>query len=349
MAAAGPAVPGNLLAAKSVAVQRFLRNVQPSPMFAAAATASRPEHNVVGVGIGHKIANGGRLDHQCVRFYVEHKIRKESIPKEFLLPERIEGIATDVIESGRFYAYPPAEPLAARGMTSYKPPMELRGRMRPAPPGCSVGFQFPGERAGLMAGTFGAVVAGGGKWHILSNNHVLACENKMAPGCPIFQPGLLDDGKPDRDQIAKLTRFVAVNQNTTNSVDCAIAELLAHDSVTAELHGIGHLASGQPIPAVENMRVEKAGRTTGLTKGQVFDIFADIPVQYDMGVVMFRNQILITTEAGKFCDHGDSGSLVVDSESRRATGLFFAASRYGYGIANDLSDVLAQLNVTLVT
>lgn len=47
-----------------------------------------------------------------------------------------------------------------------------------------------------MAGTFGAVVTKAGKRFILSNNHVLAENGLISLGAPIFQPGLLDGGKP---------------------------------------------------------------------------------------------------------------------------------------------------------
>jgi hypothetical protein len=97
------------------------------------------------------------------------------------------------------------------------------------------------------------------------------------------------------------------------------------------------------------MHVEKVGRTTGRTSGQIDDIAVDFRVQYEMGTVLFINQIVIRNEPGNFCDRGDSGAVIVDCDFRRATGLLFAASKYAYGIANDLSDVLAKLNVTLVT
>jgi len=77
-----------------------------------------------------------------------------------------------------------------------------------------------------MAGTFGALVQDpDGKLYILSNNHVLANENDLPIGSPIFQPGLLDGGNPSADRIAALTRFIQLVGNQSNSVDAAIAAI----------------------------------------------------------------------------------------------------------------------------
>src|SRR5437870_529439 len=81
-----------------------------------------------------------------------------------------------------------------------------RVRMRPAQPGCSIGFRIAGDHF-VMGGTFGALVKTRSKVYILSNNHVLADENRLPIGSPIFQPALLDHGRIDSDQIAELTRL----------------------------------------------------------------------------------------------------------------------------------------------
>jgi hypothetical protein len=301
------------------------------------AISTRPQHNVVGVGIGRKITKGKVSSQRCVRIYVERKMAKGLIPTEFMLPATFEGVATDVIEVGRFRALPAKVPIAQR-------------RLRPARPGCSVGFQFTGDKAGfVMAGTFGAVVEADGLRHILSNNHVLADENALPLGSPIFQPGLLDNGNPARDQIARLTRFIPLVPGTPNTVDCAIAEVLNPETVRATfLSRVGRLRSPEPIEAVEGMRVHKTGRTTGYTRGSVFDVSADVAVGYELGTVIFQDQILIRGDGGRmFSDSGDSGSVIVDRGSRRAAALLFAGSRT-HTVANHLSDVLAQLGVAVV-
>ncbi len=107
-----------------------------------------------------------------------------------------------------------------------------------------------------MAGTFGVLAAADGVWYILSNNHVLADENALPIGSPIFQPGLLDHGDSAKDQIAKLTRFIPISTTAPNAVDCAIAEVVSKQSVRANfLAKVGKLGGADPIPAVEGMRV----------------------------------------------------------------------------------------------
>ena len=66
-----------------------------------------------------------------------------------------------------------------------------RQRRRPLCIGCSVGH------FNVTAGTLGAFVRprGGGPLAILSNNHVLANENRGKKGDDILQPGAIDDGR----------------------------------------------------------------------------------------------------------------------------------------------------------
>jgi hypothetical protein len=325
------------LAAKAVAVDRFLGTGKAFTGLTALAVSTRPEHNVVGVGVGHKVTNGKTTSRRCVRFYVERKVPEGSMPRAFVLPKSIRGIPTDVVETGRFFAL--AIPIAQR-------------RLRPAKGGCSVGFQFTGAKSGyVMAGTFGALVRDpAGKRYILSNNHVLANENALPLGSPIFQPGLLDHGNPATDQIAKLTRFVKIKVSpAANHADTAIAELLAPSlAVPTILPKVGRLSSPAPVPAALGMTVHKHGRTTGYRRGHIVDISADVNVGYDFGTGRFVDQIIVVGEAGlSFSDAGDSGSLIVDRKTRRATGLLFAGSST-HTIANPIADVLSALGVALL-
>lgn len=272
----------------------------------------------------------------AIRIYVAYKLPRSAIPRAFLLPEQIEGVPTDVIESGRFRILP----------GSMSAP---RTRLRPAQPGCSIGFQLTGDQAGLlMAGTFGAVVETNGCWHILSNNHVLARENVLPVGSRIFQPGLLDGGDPGADQIARLARFVALTPSDVNVVDCAIAEIDDRSLVRPTfLPRVGRLRGTIPVTAAEGMPVHKTGRATGYTSGTIFDVNADVVVLYGMGTLTFQDQILIRADRGVFADWGDSGAVIVDRNTKRATGLLFAGSR-AYTLANPIATVLARLTVRMV-
>jgi hypothetical protein len=325
------------LAAKAAAVQRFLGTGKAFEGFTALAASTKPQHNVVGIGIGPKVKRGKASGTRCIRFYVEKKVGENAMPKEFVIPKKIKGVPTDVVETGRFYALAP--PIA-------------QTRLRPAKGGCSVGFKFSGAKAGfVMAGTFGALVADkAGNRFILSNNHVLANENALPLGSPIFQPGLLDNGDPAHDRIARLSKFVRIRPAPTmNKVDAAIAALLLPTlAVRTILPSVGNLSSPTPIPAAVGMRVHKHGRTTGYRRGRVVDVAADVNITYDFGVARFADQILIVGDAGKsFSDSGDSGSLIVDRGTARATGLLFAGSK-SHTIANHIQDVLTALKIVLL-
>ncbi len=324
-----------LAAAKQAAVRSFIRRGRP----ATRALSISLEHNVVGVGIGKKITQGQYTDTDCIRFYVERKLNREVVPERLQLPPAIDGIPTDVVESGRF-RIGPANAAAAR----VHKPVE-QSKLRPAPPGCSVGFGMIGGM--IMAGTFGAVVSDGANSYILSNNHVLADVDHLPAGSPIYQPGLLDGGNTASDQIAMLTRAVRLDPNAPNQVDCAIAQVIVPGDVTpVPLPQVGRLASAQPIDASTGMSVEKVGRTTSYTRSTVFDIDGHMQVDYDGTTFDFDNIIVISNPGNAFSDAGDSGSLIVDAATKRATALLFAGSSQ-FTLASKLDLVLAALGVTL--
>jgi hypothetical protein len=319
------------MAAKTAAAKQFLTTAKPAAKFAALTASTKRRHNVVGVGVGPKVKNGKLTKTFAVRFYVEHKIGLKAIPQADRIPSSINGVPTDVIESGRFFAQ---VPLAQQ-------------RLRPAKGGNSVGFQGVGF---VMAGTFGCLVTDGTSRLILSNNHVLADENSLPIGSPIFQPGLLDGGSATTDRIARLKKFVTIKKlPKTNHVDAAIAKLdrpaLASPQI---LTPINALTSPAPIKAAVGMKVQKHGRTTGFTTGAVVDISADINVGYDFGTARFVDQIVVIGDNNKpFSASGDSGSLIVTRPGKRATALLFAGST-SHTIANPIQEVLSALGVTLV-
>jgi hypothetical protein len=199
-----------------------------------------------------------------------------------------------------------------------------------------------------MAGTFGAVVTRSGARFILSNNHVLANENSLPLGSPIFQPGLLDGGNPATDQIAALSQFIPITPAAPNDVDCAIAQLSpATVADPTFLPNVGALRSAAPSLAAVGMKVEKVGRTSGYSAGAIFDIHATVKVQYSVGVVVFQDQVLVRAAQGSFSAPGDSGSLIVDMANKQPTALLFAGSS-AYTIGNKIEKVFAALGVTLV-
>jgi len=300
------------------------------------APSSDPNHNVVGVGVGWKITEGKDTGVMAVKFFVRMKYPEWDISSDHLLPKSIEGLPVDVEESGIFHRFA-AQPKPA-------PIPNPRSRFRPAQPGCSTGFRDPSNQF-RMAGTFGALAKDSHGTYVLSNNHVLADEGQLPPGSPIFQPGLLDGGNPNTDQIAKLTRFVPLQANAPNTVDCAIVQLTEPGIAEKNILFIGPPTGTES--AQIDMNVHKFGRTTSYTTGRITSVDTDVTVQYETGQFTFTGQIIVVGAKGhSFSAAGDSGSLILQRPSNKAVGLLFAGSS-SHTIANHIDEVLKELKVTL--
>ncbi len=315
-------------------------------------------NNVVATGVGFKIAGTTLTTEPSIVVSVAKKLPISQLSSADLVPKQLGAVKTDVIETGKFIAF-----------------QNLKQRMRPAQPGVSIGHYQ------ITAGTFGCLVKRGSDIFILSNNHVLANSNNAQVGDPIWQPGKFDGGS-SADQIAKLEQFIpigfpgdtptpptppptdrpgcaplallqslfapkaasqpaTINQPGNNTVDCAIAKPLTADLVTSSILGIG-----VPIgvgSATLGTAVQKTGRTTGYTTGQISQIDVTVTVDYDGNAATFRNQLM----AGPISQGGDSGSAVLDM-NKRVVGLLFAGSDTST-ILNPFQAVLDALQVQLVT
>lgn len=252
---------------------------------------------------------------------------------------------------------------------------------RPSPFGVSGSSQTLVQvkaRLYCYAGTLGALVTGGGKSYILSNNHVLAKENgNLSYGDPaanatIIQPGLLDEGPctissgNPANAVADLSDYVPVlfgkgKSKPDNTVDAAIAEVrsnpgaLGPDPAMAadgSILGIGTIG-GTVTPAL-GMQVQKTGRTTAHTFGTVQAVDVTVDVSYESGTARFVNQVRIrhVCDAVKYSDSGDSGSLIATVPASGAeplgVGLLFAGGDVDT-FANPLDAALSALNVSMVT
>lgn len=229
-----------------------------------------------------------------------------------------------------------------------------RSRRRPLIVGVSVGHHR------ITAGTLGAFVKGkrDGRPRLLSNNHVLADENRAKRGDVIIQPGAFDGGSASRDRIGSLGAFVRLRARGTNRVDAALATLDPRiEFDPAKLTGRGRLAGVAADPVDEGDLVEKLGRTTGRTRGRITAFELDnIVVAYDTGNLRFDDQIEIEgLGSDAFSDGGDSGSLIFNSRDLRAVALLFAGGdhggRNGKGLtyANPIGAVLTALRAEIIT
>ena len=289
--------------------------------------------NVVGVAVGNKMIHGQDTNERCIVVFVERKRPEEELRHHDVVPKEIDGVLTDVVESGRFTAIPLVQSMDGN----------RTHRMRPALGGVSIGHYR------ITAGTLGVLVRRQGRPAILSNNHVLANENAGQIGDPILQPGPVDGGRL-QDAIARLTDFVPIRFNQRamgpvaqfleravapllgafglslkrlpsgqdNLVDAAVAEPIDASLVASDILDIGRVSG--TTDATIGLAVRKSGRTTALTAGHVTAVDAVVEVDYGGGrTAIFRGQIV----SDMLSKGGDSGSLVVDDRSR-AVGLLFA-------------------------
>lgn len=205
------------------------------------------------------------------------------------------------------------------------------------------------------SGTLGSLVASGTTQYILSNNHVLADTNTGHTGDPIIQPGLADVGcntscatTGSCQNVASLSTFVPLG---TSNVDAAIAQVISGqvDSGGSILE-VGVPANTQA--AIDSTAigrgVAKSGRTTGLTCANLSSINTNVRVQYQTGCgsgqkffITYTNQIAI--QSAGFSAGGDSGSLIVTSDTTQPIGLLFAGSDT-VTIGNRISDVISAFS-----
>lgn len=323
--------------------------------------------NVNGVWIGEKVSKGKKTGELAIVCAVSKKEPIKKLDSKNLIPKKVDGFCTDVVETGEFKA------------------LDTKSKHRPAAGGVSIGHYK------ITAGTLGCYVTRDGKKYVLSNNHVLANTNDATKGDSILQPGKADEGS-DSDKFAVLTDFVKINfpgddgddgddgggngggdggsdcpignwfakvlnslstmfgrktrlkavtpQDSTNLVDAAIAEPLFTDWIKDEIIGIGVIKGIKE--AYLNTPIQKSGRTTGHTTGVITGIDATINVSYGNGqVATFTDQIV----AGAMSAGGDSGSAVLDSDGY-LVGLLFAGS-VSTTVINRINNVFSELGVEI--
>ena len=308
--------------------------------------------NVVATGVGYKVSEGKRTSQLSIVCSVEEKAPVSALASKDLVPREIDSMPTDVVRIGKVRA------------------LAHTGRFRPAPGGVSIGH------VDITAGTLGCLVRKNGQTFILSNNHVLANSNAARNGDPILQPGPLDGGRMPQDQIAMLADFVPIQfpnqpgggscaagsaaflnatsglfrqptrfqavvpQMQDNLVDAAIAGPLNDDDVLNEILDIGAIqgvAEGQL-----GMNIQKSGRTTECTTGEILQVDVTVNVDYrEAGVARFTDQLLATPMSAG----GDSGSAVLN-DNKEIIGLLFAGSDSST-LINPVQAVFSALGVGL--
>lgn len=314
------------------------------------------KQGVQAVGLGYKQVNGQVTTTHCIMVSVRQKLPKSQLAASDVVPTTLDGIPTDVVETGEIRA------LAATD------------RHRPAPGGVSIGHYS------ITAGTLGCLVKRGGDTFILSNNHVLAASNRGQVGDDILQPGTFDGGDAGTDKIAELEEFVEIHFGGTpddgskckfargitvaanliarmlgsdtrlravrpfaqpNLVDAAIARPVQADYVEDTILGIAPITG--VAEATLGALAQKSGRTTGFQAGRITQTDVVTRVSYgDAGNAVFEDQFMVGRPG--FSAGGDSGSAILD-KNYNLVGLLFAGSDQ-VTICNRIQNVFALLQVT---
>lgn len=326
--------------------------------------------NVVGVGIGYREKKGQRTGEKAIIVFVTNKVALQQLAETEIVPRFMQGQRVDVIEIGEVRFLGISAPLI-------EPPSggDRLARWRPAPGGISIGHYR------VTAGTLGCAVKdlATGERFILSNNHVLANsssgkDGRASAGDPVLQPGSYDGGKPEKDIIARLERFIPLrttlqppncatarfweslaNKILTvlrpcyrvylqraneegNLVDVAMARPLREEDLSSEIMALGLInGTAEAYPGDE---VVFSGRTSGVVRGSVIARDVSLFITMEPGKELYFIDQLVTSAVSR---PGDSGSLLLDKQNR-AVGLLFAGSET-VSVCNRLQNVSRLLGV----
>ncbi|MCY1020189.1 hypothetical protein [Pyxidicoccus sp. MSG2] len=286
--------------------------------------------NVLGVAVGLKQVGGKSTGDYAVTLFVAQKVSRATLPSSVMIPGKLsvsgQDVLTDIIPaSGPFYQHANIS------------------NVRPAHPGTSIGeISITAGTFGAVV-----YANSDGSKRILSNNHVLAANNTAPLGSPIVYPGPADGGVAPANTIAKLSRYIPIipEAQGSNAVDAALATPTDPSAIDdTPLNGVpapskanpavGLLWGGDsatqsfysPIDTVLNlldvrlagndcsvapligMEVQKTGRTTERTTGQITNVNAILRVGIPgIGTAVFKNQFITTFMSLG----GDSGSVAV--------------------------------------
>jgi hypothetical protein len=299
---------------------------------------------VHGVGIGHKHTKGKYTSELSIKVYVLRKKALQEIPPEEMIPAEIEGVKTDVVETGppqRCVDEDPKEYRPARGGTrvSIQHETQVAGGTQRA-----IGF----GTLGFIARTTGnpPIVVG------VTNHHVLTLEGTFTKGQAVGQSspeeysicskccseiiGVVLDGI---DNMAVDVALIKLNRKLDyyNQIQDEPSNFLITGTYSLQTSGI----PSSPY------HVKKRGERTRLTTGTIDAVSLSFTDQ-TTNTVTHTGVISIRPDAGLFADHGDSGSAVISADAAAAgkiIALLFANnSTSGFGFAFDIDVVKNQLS-----
>jgi endonuclease G len=300
--------------------------------------------NVSYIDVGYRIKDTENYkleDELTVRVHVKKKLRGEEFEAfKKLHPERViddmhVGFPTDVPQArfhldfwnsyNSYFWFRPNSPI---------------NRHDPLCGGISIS-----NKSRLGFGTLGGIVKSrlDGSKMVLSNWHVLAGSERILPGEPIYQPGLMHGGE-DEDIIANYAQD-AMKYN----IDAAVAKLNSNRACSNYQKYIGAV-TGVKTPEL-GMSIMKSGVRSYVTMGRIVGIKGIFKNEYYGPNTTIENVFSIKPlyEMDEVSAAGDSGSWWLENITRQAVGLHFAGSDYPeYALAISMTSVLDALRVDVI-
>jgi hypothetical protein len=293
---------------------------------------------------GTKKVGGVDTGEPCIVVGVVQKLPLNQLPPDHIIPSSLDGLVTDVIQTGQFKAL-----------------LDNKDEHRPMVGGISLGMKDD-----EYYGTLGVIVRDStdGTLLGLTNNHVvgqfydptfgvITTRGHVYPtelaDIDIVQPSEGDGGVGTA--YAKIKRIVPLQvSGGTNIVDAAVFEMGIDDAAMAiySLHAGPFLFADRTDFALATP-VYKSGRTTSLTPNipgdaTVTSKTASVLVDYSGTSIWQTDQIVITGTG--FAAAGDSGSAVVAviDGQWKIIGLLFASAGT-LTVANHIDNVATALDI----
>lgn len=258
---------------------------------------------VTGVAIGRKKSKGVDTGDISIQVYVEKKRAKEQIPPDQLIPSEIDGIKTDVVETG------PIRLLAESGGST----LQSEHSSGSGTLGC---FAFTDETAPKAV--------------LVTNQHVAFSHQDVTPLGGEVGSVVCSICSPCCSKILGHVSKVVLNAH----LDGAVALLKPGVQIVPEVRDIGVVNGIHPITDAESdsgaFVVKMYSRIQGrVVTGTVSSINSSGAVNLHDGTLHrnFQDQISITSGTA-FALPGDSGSAVFDS-SNNIVGLLFGGNDPG--------------------
>ncbi len=336
--------------------------------------------NVISVGVGFKNKNGKPTKKVCLVVGVVKKVKTEKLSKQDMIPATIEDTDTDVIEVGVIRAFPRKRKKKITKSMRAMAEVDPTNKFRPAMPGISIahknvtagtfgcvvyknGEKYILSNNHVLANSNDAAVGddiyqpgphdGGSTLDKIGelDSFVTIVYQEDDPGgggsgggggvtCPIAS-GAASVANIAAKALKRKHRLLAVNpEAVTNDIDAALAKPTNENDIIEDIAQIGKPTG--TAEATLGMDVQKYGRTTKYTTGQILQMNVTVSVSYGVNkTAVFTGQLM----AGAMSAGGDSGSSLLDM-SGNLVGLLYAGSE-ATTVFNTIQKVFDLLGVSL--